>query len=250
MTQLTILSFFPGLSNINGDLANANVLARRAQWAGYGAQIQQIFAGDDVPATAPDMVIIGTCPDSKMLAFRDALMPFGSALAEWVHEGVGLLAVGAGVDVLCEKFDIDNKRSVDGLGVFPAVATWQDRRVSDDLVVRSGSEVLVGYQNDRRALILNESVDCLGHVVYGEGNGNGTGIEGVIVRNACGTHLHGPVFAKNPSLADRVLTTLLERRGVVNPALKSERAQRVDAFAKEANAIILKRLRVKDDEAP
>ena len=49
----------------------------------------------------------------------------------------------------------------------------------------------------------------LGHVVVGVGNGAGDGSEGAVRGRVVGTYLHGPVLARNPALADRLLSWAL-----------------------------------------
>jgi hypothetical protein len=43
-------------------------------------------------------------------------------------------------------------------------------------------------------------------VLRGIGNGDGSGTDGVWAGRVIGTYLHGPVLARNPALADRILT--------------------------------------------
>ena len=43
----------------------------------------------------------------------------------------------------------------------------------------------------------------LGRIRAGHGNGRDSGQEGVVMGDVIGTHLHGPVLAKNPAFADR-----------------------------------------------
>jgi CobQ-like glutamine amidotransferase family enzyme len=51
-------------------------------------------------------------------------------------------------------------------------------------------------------------------VIYGHGNlPEGAGGEGIIYQRTVATYLHGPVLARNPWLADRLLAWVLERRG-------------------------------------
>lgn len=49
--------------------------------------------------------------------------------------------------------------------------------------------------------------DALGRVLHG--TGDGAGHEGYAEGGLLGTHLHGPVLAKNPSLADAILRRAL-----------------------------------------
>ena len=56
MTTLTIASLLPGLQNTNGDAENAEVLARRAEWAGLDARVVRVDSRDDLPdRVEPDL---------------------------------------------------------------------------------------------------------------------------------------------------------------------------------------------------
>jgi hypothetical protein len=67
-----------------------------------------------------------------------------------------------------------------------------------------GIPVLTGFENHRGLTTLGTGTAPLGRVVTGIGNGDGT--DGVLTANAVGTYLHGPVLARNPALADLLLT--------------------------------------------
>ena len=55
----------------------------------------------------------------------------------------------------------------------------------------------------------------LGRVLAGSGNGGdgreGAGREGAVVGRVVGTYLHGPALARNPALADLLLSWVLGR---------------------------------------
>jgi CobQ-like glutamine amidotransferase family enzyme len=46
----------------------------------------------------------------------------------------------------------------------------------------------------------------LGSVRFGSGNGRGFGVDGAWSGRVLGTYLHGPVLARNPALADLLLS--------------------------------------------
>jgi CobQ-like glutamine amidotransferase family enzyme len=58
-----------------------------------------------------------------------------------------------------------------------------------------------------------------------------------------GTHLHGPVLAKNPVLADAILHRVAERRGLLY-STRDERIRAADETARAAREVIAKRLGV------
>jgi len=63
---------------------------------------------------------------------------------------------------------------------------------------------LTGFENHQGVTRRGPSVEPLAQVLTGVGNGDGT--EGAWAGRVLGTYLHGPVLARNPGLADLLLT--------------------------------------------
>lgn len=231
MTTLTIASLLPGLQNTNGDAENAAVLARRAAWAGLDARVVAVETRDDLPERI-DAVVLGSGSDSSLEATRARLLAFHDDLRTWGTEGVPILAVGTGWELLSWGIERADGSSIEGLGILPGRAVPRAGRVTGDVVVASPRfGLLVGFENHSRDYVGAEG-SPLGRVRSGEGNGRGSGQEGVVMGAVIGTHLHGPVLAKNPAFADQVLRTMAERAGV--EYVPGERAAVVDAWASAA----------------
>jgi CobQ-like glutamine amidotransferase family enzyme len=234
---LRILSVFPELLNVNGDAENAAVLAARSRWAGRSARVVRLGLNDPTPTDAPGIVVIGSTTDAALPSVLDALSRSRSALAEWIAAGVPVLAVGTGWEALSTSIALADG-VVDGLGLVPGSAATADARVSDDLVITSRFGRLVGYENHARDYTLEPGTEPLGEIVYGRGNGLAGSSEGMIVGNIIGTHLHGPVLAKNPTLADHLLTLALGE-GYDSRTVSTGR---VDDIARAARNVIATRL--------
>jgi CobQ-like glutamine amidotransferase family enzyme len=234
VTNLRILSIFPSLLNVNGDAANALVLAQRARWAGHSARIDELKLGGQL-SVVPDLVVIGSTADASLPEVASGLAGIRTELADWIEGGTPVLAVGSGMDLLGEDFAILTE-TVSALRIVPGgVPDAPLGRVADDLVVNSSFGRLVGFENHYRGFSTGEGVLPLGRVEYGVGNDRST--EGFVYRNAYGTHLHGPVLAKNPAFADHLL-------GLVIPGYDSRSvpAGRADDMAKAARNSIAARL--------
>jgi CobQ-like glutamine amidotransferase family enzyme len=238
---LTVLTVFPEQSNVNGDAENALVLAQRARWAGHSAEILRLAMGGALRAGRPDIVVIGSTTDVAVAASIAALRPHRTALADWMAAGVPVLAIGTGWEILGESVALESG-VIDGLGLLPGRAVVASARVSDDLVVDSRFGRLVGYENHARDYLAGDSPgasgEVLGSVVYGRGNGAGAASEGLVVGNTIATHLHGPVLAKNPAIADHLLTLVLGERY----DSRTVPAGRVDDLARAARNAIATRL--------
>ncbi|MFD1713714.1 type 1 glutamine amidotransferase [Amnibacterium flavum] len=197
-----ILQLFPELTNVNGDAENALVLARRAQWVGIDAEPVPVPAGGGLPTESPVAVVLGSGVDSALEQTRDALLGIREALDEWIAAGIPILAVGTGFELLTASIELEG-RVLDGLAVLPGRATPLETRAAGEVVVASTWGELIGYENHARGY-RSEGAATLGAVQTGVGNGDGT--EGVVSGSVFGTHLHGPILARNPSFAIAILT--------------------------------------------
>jgi CobQ-like glutamine amidotransferase family enzyme len=65
---------------------------------------------------------------------------------------------------------------------------------------------LTGYENHAGVTSLGPDSQPLGRVLVGRGNDAGDGSEGAVKGHVVGTYLHGPALARNPALADLVLS--------------------------------------------
>jgi CobQ-like glutamine amidotransferase family enzyme len=208
--MIRVLRVLPDELNVHGDAENALVLARRAEWSGIEASVVDLRAGDAAPGFRPDAVVVGSGTDPMLEQVAALLAPFSAALRDWVADGVPLLAVGTGFELLTEEVQTGGA-TVPGLGIFPARVAPLSSRATGDLAVRWGSRVLVGFENHARGAELLDGAAPLGETVAGVGNGTaagGAGTEGCVAGAAMGTHLHGPVLARNPALADDLLTVM------------------------------------------
>lgn len=231
-----ILTLFPEQLDVNGDSQNATVLAQRARWAGLDVAVQTLPLGAPAPDASPAAVVIGSSVDAELHAVREGLAALAPALRRWVDAGVPLLAVGTGLELLSSGLRLDDAREIEGLGLLPGRAEPLPARAAEDLVVSSRFGRLIGYENHARGLRGIRAAEALGTVAAGVGNDRTT--EGVIVGSAIGTHLHGPVLAKNPAIADWMLTTAFGERYRVT----DERIRAVDDMARAARDQIAKRL--------
>jgi CobQ-like glutamine amidotransferase family enzyme len=206
--MIRVLRVLPDELNVHGDAENALVLARRAEWAGLEASVVDLRAGGAVPGFRPDAIVIGSGTDPMLEHVAALLAPLAGALRDWVADGVPLLAVGTGFELLAEEVQT-GPATLPGLGIFPARVAPLPARATGDLAVRSATRMLVGFENHARGAELLEGGAPLGETVAGVGNGTaagGAGTEGCVAGTAIGTHLHGPVLARNPALADDLLT--------------------------------------------
>jgi CobQ-like glutamine amidotransferase family enzyme len=153
-------------------------------------------------------------------------------LRTWATEGIPILAAGTGWELLSWGIERADGSGVEGLGILPGRAVPSRGRVTGDLVIASPKfGVLVGFENHARDYVGAEG-SPLGRVRSGHGNGRESGQEGVVMGSVFGTHLHGPVLAKNPVFADHLLELAAQRAG--DEYVRGARAELVDGYAAAA----------------
>ncbi len=242
---LTVVSLFPELLNVNGDSANAIVLETRARWSGFETRLARVRVGEEIEWERPDIVVIGSGSDEDLPKTLSELRRIESCIRDWVANDTPLLAVGTGWELLSDYIDTGTQPRIEGLGVFSGHSTPARERITSELVVDSDFGRLFGFENHARHYTLGTEGTPLGTVTHGSGNGLGTGrqaVEGSIVGNAVGTHLHGPVLARNPALADHFLSIAQARSTALTGAKASVELFAADKMAQSARAVVAKQL--------
>lgn len=206
---VVVALLYPELLGTYGDGGNAKVLARRLAWRGIPAETLEVTGGDAVPVSC-DIYLLGGGEDGpQTLAVRE--LGGSRALHRAVDRGAAVLAVCAGYQLLGDTFLGPDGSPHAGLGLLDCSTTRGKgpRRVGE-LVVQpdpaTGLSRLTGYENHAGVTALGPSARPLGQVEVGRGNDDGHGTEGAVSGRVVGTYLHGPALARNPGLADLLLS--------------------------------------------
>jgi lipid II isoglutaminyl synthase (glutamine-hydrolysing) len=200
---LCIGLLLPDVLGTYSDRGNAVVLAQRARWRGLIAEVIEIHA-ESTPATTCDVYVLGGGEDAAQVYAAGWL-----ARHHELRSALGraqVLAVCAGLQLLgLWTADAQGQRHA-GVGVLDLTTAAGRRRAVGEVVVdaaAAGLAPVIGFENHRGRTRRGE-VPALGRVARGTGNGDGA--DGVLTGTVVGTYLHGPVLARNPSLADLVLS--------------------------------------------
>jgi CobQ-like glutamine amidotransferase family enzyme len=149
--------------NLNGDLGNLVVLAKRLELRGVESTTYFLRGAEDFEDY--DFVLLGHGSPSAWLQLLDRQSDLIEKCASYINGSGSLLAVASGADHLYP--------ALTGLDI--AKGNW----VSESVAVNG----VVGYKNSE-----SKTSDFEWH------------------KNALLTQLHGPLFAKNPSIADEFIS--------------------------------------------
>ncbi|MGI8793263.1 MAG: type 1 glutamine amidotransferase [Acidimicrobiales bacterium] len=228
---LRIVLVHPELLGTYGDNGNALVVSQRAAWRGVTAETLVAGAGQPFPESG-DIYLIGGGEDAaQSIACED--LRDGGGLARAVDRGAVVFAVCAGFQVLGQSFPGMGGQIEDGLGLLGCATRRGDppRKVGEIVIqppTELGLPLLTGYENHAGVTELGEGDQPLGQVIAGHGN-NGT-VDGAWKERVIATYLHGPVLARNPALADLLLSWVVgDLEAIDDELVDALRAERLAA---------------------
>jgi len=214
---LRLAHLYPKLMNLYGDRGNILSLRRRCQQRGIALAVDELELGEALDPAAYDLIFIGGAQDREQRRVAaDLLGTKAEALHQAVEQGVVLLAVCGGYQLLGRYYRPAAGEELAGAGIFDAWAVHPGptaRRFIGNVVVRWQGATLVGFENHGGRTYLGPSARPLATVIAGFGNNGRDGSEGVVQgENAFGTYLHGSLLPKNPRFADHLIAQALRRR--------------------------------------
>jgi lipid II isoglutaminyl synthase (glutamine-hydrolysing) len=204
----------PDVMGTYGDGGNAVVLRQRLLLRGIGAEIVEITLADPVPASL-DLYTLGGAEDyAQRLATKHLVRYPG--LQQAAARGAPVLAICAAIQVLGHWYETSAGERVDGVGLLDLTTSPQDRRTIGELVSKplliGLTQRLTGFENHRGGSVLGPAAAPLGAVVKGAGNRAdppGNGFDGAVQGSVVATYMHGPCLARNPELADLLLSKVV-----------------------------------------
>lgn len=204
-------SVLPDVMGTYGDGGNAVVLRQRLLLRGIAAEIVEITLADPVPESL-DVYTLGGAEDyAQRLATRHLIKHPG--LQRAAARGAPVLAICAAIQVLGQWYETSAGERVDGVGLLDATTSPQAKRTIGEVVSRplldGLTAPLTGFENHRGGTVLGPAARPLGAVQQGAGNRAGDGVDGVVQGSVVATYMHGPCLARNPELADYLLSRVV-----------------------------------------
>ena len=216
--MLRIVPLYPELLSIYADRGNVRVLEQRARWRGIPVAVSPLPLGGDLDPGAADAILIGGGQDRDQALVAEALIAQAPALRSAIADGVPVLAVCGGYQLLGHAYVDQSGQRTPGTGLVDLeTQAGPDRLIGNVLVevaIGDRTERMVGFENHAGRTALGAGVEPLGRVLAGAGNDGVSGFEGCRADRVIGTYVHGPLLPKNPWLADLVLGWACEHRGL------------------------------------
>lgn len=241
--KIKIMHLFPDLLNLYGDKGNIECMRKRLNWRGIACDVIPFTTEDrGFDLGDIDIVFLGGGSDREQKIVCRSLLEHKKELKDFVENDGSLVAVCGGYQLLGKYYKLEDE-TIEGLDILNIYTEQGKGRLIGNIVLESDilkkpNNLIVGFENHGGRTYINDHKP-LGRVVYGNGNSDKCGYEGVVYKNVVATYLHGPLFPKNPALCDRVLSNALKKK---YPDFK-ELSPLDDTLEKTANEYIVNRFK-------
>jgi len=225
--EINIVNMFPEVLNLYGDRGNIICLQKRCVWRGIKVNIFEynLDSNQEILKNA-DIILLGGASDREQSIVYSHLLNLKELIKSLIEDGVCLLAICGGYQLLGEAYVDSNGRTIKGLHILDFITKAEGKRLIGNIIIETSLDVfpktVVGYENHGGRTY--HDYQPFGKVLKGYGNNGKDRFEGLIYKNVIGTYLHGPLLPKNPHIADLMLKKVLERKY----ALDSSEFQRLN----------------------
>lgn len=204
-SALRLVWIYPDLLSTYGDRGNLLILAARAARRGYAVESLEIRSDQKLPEQG-DIYLLAGGEDGPQALAAQRLNADG-ALHRALDGGAALLAVCAGYQLVGSSFFAKGERC-DGLNLVDLYSDRGPSRAVGELAGTPDPELglpqITGFENHGGRTHLGTNVRPFASVRAGVGNDGAT--EGVWAGRILGTYMHGPALARNPALADLLIS--------------------------------------------
>jgi lipid II isoglutaminyl synthase (glutamine-hydrolysing) len=204
-SALRVVWLYPDLLSTYGDRGNMLILARRAYARGIPVETIEVRSDQAVPEHG-DIYLLGGGEDGPQALAANRLNA-DQGLHRALARGATALVVCAGYQLVGTSFFAKGEKCA-GLGLLDLSSDRGPSRAVGELAGTAdaalGLPAITGFENHGGRTHLGPGLKPLARVTAGVGNDGTT--EGVWHDRILGTYMHGPALARNPALADLLLS--------------------------------------------
>jgi CobQ-like glutamine amidotransferase family enzyme len=204
-SALRVVWLYPDLLSTYGDRGNMLILARRAYVRGIPVETAEVRSDEAVPEQG-DIYLLGGGEDGPQALAAERLNA-DRGLHRAIERGATVLVICAGYQVIGTSFFAKGEKCP-GLGILDLSSDRGPSRAVGEVAGTPDPALalptITGFENHGGRTHLGPGLAPLAQVTTGVGNDGTT--EGVWHNKIIGTYMHGPALARNPALADLLIS--------------------------------------------
>lgn len=207
--EVKLLHLYDDVMNLYGEYANVAVLARYLCDLGHAVSVDTLSLYEEKDISAYDFYYMGAGTERKQKLACSQLVQYREALTNACVAGKVMLFTGNSFELLGARVQDAEGKTFEGLHIAEFVSTEGKRRITGDCLAKfdETGDTLVGFINKCSRTTGVESP--LFTLEMGFGNEADRGAEGFRKNHCFGTHITGPILAKNPVLLKYIARVLL-----------------------------------------
>lgn len=212
--ELNICHLYPDLLNVYGDMGNILILKYRAEKRGIKVNILNISINDTFNPHEYDIVFFGGGQDyEQSIVSQDLINHKSNSIKDYIENEKVFLAICGGYQLLGNYYTTPEGEKLKGLGILDIYSEGGSVRFIGNTIIYNEifNETYVGFENHSGRTYIG-NLKPLGKTIVGYGNNGEDGYEGCIYKNTFCSYFHGSLLSKNPELADRLITTALNKK--------------------------------------
>lgn len=212
---LRVCHLYGNLLNTYGDNGNILLLKFFAEKMGITFASKIVSIHEDFQAADYDLIFFGGGQDFEQLIVSEDIQEKKEELSKYIEQDGVMLAICGGYQLLGHYYMGANGEKIPGIAALDHYTLSQDHhRFIGDIEIKNEEfdETYYGFENHNGRTFLGNDEKPLGKVLEGNGNNGEDHTEGCHYKNVFGSYFHGPLLARNPIIAIRLIKTALEKR--------------------------------------
>lgn len=193
--NIKVLHLYHDILNLYGDYGNVAVLKKHIEDQGNTVTLDKKSIGEEYDPNNYNFVYIGAGTERNLDRVLKDIKLHNEQFKKYIDDRKYILATGNSFEMFGKKIEEE-----EGLNIFDyEVQRDKDRKTSD--VIYSSEylkDKVVGFVNKSTRVYHN--MNPFFKVEFGIGENEKNDYEGVKYKNFYGTHISGPILARNPEL--------------------------------------------------
>ena len=204
--ELNILHLYYDLLNLYGEYGNVLVMKKHLEDQGFAVNVDKKTVGDEIDFKKYNFIYMGAGTEKNLDFVLDDFKKYVNDINLALEDKKVFLCTGNSFEMFGKC--IDKK---EGLCIFDYETVRLPDRVTSDVIYKSKylEKEVVGFVNKMTEMYHNMSP--MFEVSFGIGENKRNDYEGVKYLNFYGTHVSGPILAKNPEFLKMLVCEIAKK---------------------------------------
>lgn len=205
--KIKLLHLYYDILNLYGEYGNVVVLKKHLEDQGYEVIVDKKSIGDYIDFSKYSFIYMGCGTERNLDTVLKDIKQYKKDIQKAIDNEVIFLLTGNSFEMLGKKIDDE-----DGLGIFDYETKRKKERLTSDVIFQSKylKNKVVGFINMMTEMRRN-TIPLFNKVDFGIGENNENKQEGIKFKNVYGTHISGPILARNPELLKQLVVLICEK---------------------------------------